>query len=518
MALSQVQMEILERILLKQEGRNEGTAIEPFRVEYFSHRKAIDELVTKNLIKKENDQYFVTLKGVRSLDSRHATTSLLRLNKLISALQSHYRNIFSRESSLLELTKKYVGLDICLYDIHYLSELGIFSQWSYGSDSFSFKMKEEVLEQSPLESALEDSVISPIREIQVQPKVSLKNQERWRLGDGIGGGGQGDVYLATDINDKNSGIKYAYKKLKNKKRIGRFQKEAEAIASLTHKNIVKMVDYSTDEKSDKHFIVYEYCVGGSLENAAPFSTDEAFQIFLDICHGLSEAHSKGIYHRDIKPGNILLRMPRHDAVIADFGLCYIENTDRHTEHHEAVGPRSFMAPELEDGKLDGVTGACDVYSMGKLLYWLLSKGQPIFSREKHREPKYDLRIIHDDQRYEHVNKLLDQMLKPDPSDRWNHARYVLDSTQKVFRLFKYGYHADTPDSGNEICDYCGDDKYSLIADQSESGTDINNLGFRSVSGNRLVIYGCPNCGHTRIFRPDMVKNSSMWKKTSKVLP
>ena len=90
---------------------------------------------------------------------------------------------------------------------------------------------------------------------------------------------------------------------------------------------------------------------------------------------------------------------------------------------EAVGPRLFLAPELEDGRLQDISPKSDTYSLGKILYWLMSGGK-IFSREKHREPKWDLKgqnvdsVFDWDNVYmEHVNRLLDLMIVPEPNAR-----------------------------------------------------------------------------------------------------
>ena len=212
----------------------------------------------------------------------------------------------------------------------------------------------------------------------------MKNDSRWEIVKSIGEGGQAHTFLVTD--KKGSGEQsYVLKRLKNLKRVDRFKREIEAVRTLSHENIVQLVDF--DLEAEKPYLVMEHCSGGSLAQAEPFwlkSPVDALEVFLQVCKGVVYAHSNKIIHRDLKPENIFLREKSGPAVVGDFGICYIEDDgSRFTLTEEAVGPRLYIAPELEDGKIDKVSDKSDVYSLGKLLYWLIC-GQ-VFSREKYRE-------------------------------------------------------------------------------------------------------------------------------------
>lgn len=112
-------------------------------------------------------------------------------------------------------------------------------------------------------------------------------------------------------------------------------------------------------------------------------SSETFKL---ICAGVEHLHKAGIVHRDLKPENIL--MFSGTPKISDFGICLVANENRLTSTSEAVGPRFYMAPELEDGKNLDVSPSADVYSLGKILYFIFSKGK-IFSREKYNQPKFN---------------------------------------------------------------------------------------------------------------------------------
>jgi serine/threonine protein kinase len=105
---------------------------------------------------------------------------------------------------------------------------------------------------------------------------------------------------------------------------------------------------------------------------------DLFAVYKAVCAGVAHIHANGIIHRDLKPENILFigGTPK----VADLGLCLIAGLERVTSSLEAVGPRFYMAPELEDGRSLDVTPTADIYSLGKILYFMLSGGR-IFSRE-----------------------------------------------------------------------------------------------------------------------------------------
>jgi serine/threonine protein kinase len=334
--------------------------------------------------------------------------------------------------------------------------------------------------------------------------------DRWKIGDCIGEGGQAHAFIVTDIKGDSS-VQYVLKRLKNLKRLDRFKREIEAVRNLNHPYILRLIDFDID--APKPYLVTEYCLGGSLEKAKPIwnnSPIKALELFQQICEGVLVAHSHGIIHRDIKPSNIYLRNLEGPAVIGDFGICYIEqNGERITLTEEAIGPRLFMAPELEGGRVENITPKCDIYSLGKVLYWLLSNGK-MLPREKHREVEYDLKGKNDGTLLgwnniymEHINRILDVTIVADPEKRRN-ADNLLILIRKATRLISKEF---TP-IDKELprpCTYCGQGVYREIPISSIYS------GLHLIDIEKWQVFICNACGHVQFFHIDKSHNIEWWK-------
>ncbi|MGA1400981.1 MAG: serine/threonine-protein kinase, partial [Phycisphaerales bacterium] len=197
--------------------------------------------------------------------------------------------------------------------------------------------------------------------------------DRFEIVGPLGEGGMGVVYKARDLR---LGREVALKRLKadsveSHRLIDRFEREARTVASLEHPNIVRI--YSVFDDADGLVIEMELLDGGSLqqridlEGALP--AEEVARIGVQLCEALEAAHARGIVHRDIKPGNVLLTR-RGTPKLADFGLA-VERTKegdgRQTVTGSLLGTPHYAAPEqLIDGK--GVDARADLYSLGATLY------------------------------------------------------------------------------------------------------------------------------------------------------
>jgi hypothetical protein len=197
----------------------------------------------------------------------------------------------------------------------------------------------------------------------------------------IGRGGMGVVYRARQVR---TGRTVALKTI-NAVAVGdgrhgrRFRTEAEALARLSHPGVVQI--YEANERDGVPYIAMEFVPGLSLaqrlRTGPPVSPREAAELAAGVASGLAAAHARGITHRDVKPGNVLLTESGKPK-LTDFGLaCLDDAATRLTQPGSTIGTPAYMAPEQADPKVFGPVGpAADVYGLGVTLYELLTGRQP----------------------------------------------------------------------------------------------------------------------------------------------
>lgn len=197
----------------------------------------------------------------------------------------------------------------------------------------------------------------------------------------LGRGGMGVVYKAVH---RQLGRDVALKMIllgdhSGADTIDRFLTEAQAIAKLQHPNIVQIFDVGQHEGLP--FFSLEYVDGACLGDAIsekPLASEQAAKLVLTIANALYYAHQEGIVHRDIKPANILLTRDNQPK-LTDFGLAKLVDSDSsRTRTGQVMGTPSYMSPEQAKGQADSIGPASDQYSLGALLYRLLT-GRPPFS-------------------------------------------------------------------------------------------------------------------------------------------
>jgi eukaryotic-like serine/threonine-protein kinase len=200
---------------------------------------------------------------------------------------------------------------------------------------------------------------------------------RYQIISRVGGGGMAVVYKAKDLLlNRFVAIKVLNESLSNDAEfIRRFNREAQAAASLSHPNIVNVYDVGQDGYT--HYIVMELVVGLTLkqyiQEHAPLPVKEAAEIAMQICDGLAHAHENQIVHRDIKPHNILLGANGR-VKVTDFGIARAASSSTITQAGSVMGSVHYFSPEQARG---GVIGEkSDIYSLGILLYEMLTGQLP----------------------------------------------------------------------------------------------------------------------------------------------
>jgi predicted Ser/Thr protein kinase len=157
----------------------------------------------------------------------------------------------------------------------------------------------------------------------------------------------------------------------------RFFREAQAAGKLSHPGIVTIHDVGEDESTRTPYIVMEFIAGQTLdalirEAAAPLPVEKSLGFVKQIAEALDYAHSAGIVHRDIKPANIIVT-PAGRAIITDFGVARLRKSQV-TVQGEVIGTPAFMSPEQVRG--ERVDGRADLFSLGVILYWMLTLEKP----------------------------------------------------------------------------------------------------------------------------------------------
>ncbi|ULG75088.1 Stk1 family PASTA domain-containing Ser/Thr kinase [Macrococcus brunensis] len=205
--------------------------------------------------------------------------------------------------------------------------------------------------------------------------------ERYRLTRLIGGGGASQVYLADDfILDHQVAVKVITIPAHDKERaVKRFEREVENATTLSHPNIVKVLD--VDEDDQHYYLVMEYIDGPTLsdyiQDKDRLSVEEAIFFTKQILRGIGHAHHHMIIHRDIKPQNILMT---HDHVlkITDFGIARLLSETAMTQTNHIMGSVHYLSPEQAKGK--AIDESSDIYAIGVVLFEMLT-GKPPFEGE-----------------------------------------------------------------------------------------------------------------------------------------
>ena len=201
--------------------------------------------------------------------------------------------------------------------------------------------------------------------------------DRYELGPVLGQGGMAKVHQGLD---RQLGRQVAIKVLappfdRDREFVERFQREARAAAGLSHPNIVAVFDSGSDDGT--HYIVTELVEGETLADRlrrdGPMPQAEAVAVAVDIARALAAAHERGLIHRDIKPGNVML-LPDARVKVVDFGIARAAGSDTLTNTGVVLGSTAYLSPEQASGQ--PVDERADLYALGCILYEMLTGRVP----------------------------------------------------------------------------------------------------------------------------------------------
>jgi len=210
-------------------------------------------------------------------------------------------------------------------------------------------------------------------------KIGQVVKDRYKILEVLGEGGMAFVYKAKDTQlERFVAIKTLKPNYVNQEAfVERFKREAKTAANLNHPNIVQIFDWGIEEEP---FFVMEYIEGSTLTSIISknktISLSDILFIGAQVSNGLHAAHQKGLVHRDIKPGNIMIT-PDGKVKVTDFGIVSLQNEESDiTKTGSILGTASYISPEQAQGK--PVSIESDLYSLGTVIYELIA-GTPPFS-------------------------------------------------------------------------------------------------------------------------------------------
>jgi serine/threonine protein kinase/Flp pilus assembly protein TadD len=213
---------------------------------------------------------------------------------------------------------------------------------------------------------------------------------RYKLLSVLGEGGMGIVYLAEQEHPirRQVALKVIKPGMDSKRVIARFEAERQALALLDHPNIAHVHDAGTTENGRPYFVM-EYVKGLPITEFCDHhkvTVEDRLSLFQQVCHAVNHAHLKGIIHRDIKPSNILVSVQEDQAIpkIIDFGVAKaiaqpLTERTLYTERGQLFGTPEYMSPEQADMASEDIDTRSDIYSLGVLLYVLLTGVMPFDS-------------------------------------------------------------------------------------------------------------------------------------------
>jgi len=210
-------------------------------------------------------------------------------------------------------------------------------------------------------------------------KIGQIIKERYEIVEILGEGGMAFVYKARDKQlQRDVAIKTLKPNYVNQEKfVDRFRREAQTAANLNHPNIVQIFDWGIE---DEPYFVMEYIEGNTLTSIISgnrtVGLNDILYIGSQVANGLKEAHKRGLVHRDIKPGNIMIT-PDGKVKVTDFGIVSLQNEESDiTKTGAVLGTASYISPEQAQGK--PVSFESDLYSLGTVLYELIA-GKPPFT-------------------------------------------------------------------------------------------------------------------------------------------
>jgi serine/threonine protein kinase len=258
-------------------------------------------------------------------------------------------------------------------------------------------------------------------------EAMVSGERKYKIGERVGdwevvgqpaSGGNARVYRVQHPNGHAGAMKQLFRRTNEAE--GRFHREVASLRLLPeHPHLISILDVAPQGADDLWYVM-TWIDGGTLHDGRSRFAGQ-LEASLDVVQKLATAtgvlHARGIVHRDVKPDNVLLAQP-DQPVLADLGLCWLQDfsTERLTPEDRATGAWGFRAPEHEHARVEDVNASADVFSLVKVLWWLIHGGPPFASAHFEHE-RFDLARKYSDVRMHSVRTLMSRAITADPASR-----------------------------------------------------------------------------------------------------
>jgi eukaryotic-like serine/threonine-protein kinase len=247
-----------------------------------------------------------------------------------------------------------------------------------------------------------DNAAHFVRTSALESQTAIDEIRSYRLLRELGEGGCGIAYLAEQLAPvrREVAIKVIKPGMDTKAVVARFEAERQLLALMDHPNVAKVFDAGSTAAGRPYFVmelvrgisITEYC------DLLRLSIEERLQLFIQVCHGIQHAHHKGVMHRDIKPSNVLVTMHDGSALVKviDFGIAKatqgpLSEQTFHTALEQFIGTPAYISPEQTELTQRNVDTRSDIYSLGVLLFELLTGCTPLDTEELMRSSAEEMR-------------------------------------------------------------------------------------------------------------------------------
>lgn len=290
----------------------------------------------------------------------------------------------------------------------------------------------------------------------------------------------------------------------------RIRREITAMSKANHPHLLRILDCDADEG----WFVSEYHRRGTLgQNLNYYKGDfpAALRAIRPLVEGVAELHEKGMVHRDIKPQNVFVS-DANELILGDFGLVFFDDDERTrlSATLESVGTRHWMPAWAYTKRVEEITPAFDVFSLGKLL-WAMVSGRPVLNLWYFDRPENNLAGMFPDSPSSGLaNQLLEKCVVENEEECLASAVELLREVDIVLRAVEANCQV-VGDSVPRSCRVCGRGKYSSVANRNLAA--IRNFGLRVTGIASFKIFACDHCGHVDLFYFKDEKSNPVWSET-----